>query len=742
MPAWTDQLRFAYQPVVNLTTGTVAALEIFARPERGDVLAQAHRSPALDVDLAALAIRHATHRETLLPLQVNLFAATAAEFPELTAFRSAVRASGRRPCEITLDLTGPYTHVPACALLEAVAELRADGFRICADGVGDGDIPLRLLGDLAPDIIKLDASLCADLDVRPGRAAVVRMVRQLCDELGGLLAVEGVETERSYAAVRLAGAQLGQGHLFAPPARRPAAEVFVPPQTPSASAMVAGSATPVRTTAGPTGTTVPVGTAGRAGRTGRAGATAPSGMPGTTVPAGTTRSAGAEVGGVSEAGGVGEAVGVTAGPPVAQFVQPAALLPVTASAEEVRSRLTGLPDVSGVLLVDADGVPVRAVDRNRFLLSLSGRYGHALYADRPALRLGDRPRTVGADATAWEVLDVIADGDRDRTGDDVAVVDERGRCIGVVHLADILRALAESRVEEAVRLNPLTRLPGSDAVNAEVDRRLAQGRAVAVSWLDVDGFKQVNDGAGFAAGDELIRAVGAALARAASGDAACRVGHIGGDDFLVLTDPDGLDAVAAAVLDVPWSAGGRPVTMSLATVVCPAGTVTGHAAAAAALAPLKKAAKGLIGASWVLSRLGSAHQEVRRGRVAGATAPAYASGTAPASAPGAAGASAPRTAPASAPDAVASAPEAAASASLPSESASLPSESASLPSAAGTTSGPSAAGATSGPSTASPSPSSPSPGAPSIQAPATPSAGSAPVGSLQDKYGGELRPTH
>lgn len=608
VPAWTDQLRFAYQPVVNLTTGTVAALEILARPERGDVLAQAHRSPALDVDLAALAIRHATHRETLLPLQVNLFAATAAEFPELTAFRAAVRASGRRPCEITLDLTGPYTHVPAGALLEAVAELRADGFRICADGVGDGDVPLRLLGDLAPDIIKLDASLCADLDVRPGRAAVVRMVRQLCDELGGLLAVEGVETERSYAAVRLAGAQLGQGHLFAPPARRPAAEVFVPPQTPSASAMVAGSATPVRTTAGTTGTTVP---------------------------------AGAEVDGVSEAGGVEEAVGVSAGPPVAQFVQPAALLPVTASAEEVRSRLTGLPDVSGVLLVDADGVPVRAVDRNRFLLSLSGRYGHALYADRPALRLGDRPRTVGADATAWEVLDVIADGDRDRTGDDVAVVDERGRCIGVVHLADILRALAESRVEEAVRLNPLTRLPGSDAVNAEVDRRLAQGRAVAVSWLDVDGFKQVNDGAGFAAGDELIRAVGAALARAASGDAACRVGHIGGDDFLVLTDPDGLDAVAAAVLDVPWSAGGRPVTMSLATVVCPAGTVTGHAAAAAALAPLKKAAKGLSGASWVLSRLGSAHQEVRRGRVAGATAPAYASGTAPASVPGAAGASAP-----------------------------------------------------------------------------------------------------
>ncbi|WP_169746106.1 bifunctional diguanylate cyclase/phosphodiesterase [Streptomyces violens] len=627
MPAWTDQLRFAYQPVVNLTTGSVAALEILARPEHGDVLTQARRSPGVDVELAALAVRHATQRETLLPLQVNLFATTAAEVPQLTALRAAVRAVGRRPCEITLDLTGPYTHVPARALLEAVAGLRADGFRICVDGVGDGDIPLRLLGDLAPDVIKLDASLCTDLDARPGRAAVVRMVRQLCDELGGLLAVEGVETERSYAAVLRAGAQLAQGHLFAPPARRPTAEVFVPARVPSA---------PVPSPAQALSTPLSSGAPSAESRSAAQAPSAPEPSPAQDQTPAPAPSPAMPVGGQD-------------GPPVAQFLQPAALLPVSASAEEVRRRLTGLPDVSGVLLVDADGVPVRAVDRDRFLLSLSGRYGHALYADRPALRLGDRPRTVGAGATAWEVLDVIADGDRARTGDDVAVVDERGRCIGVVHLADILRALAESRVEEAARLNPLTRLPGSDAVNGEVDRRIAQGRAFAVSWLDVDGFKQVNDGAGFAAGDELIRAVGTALDRAARGDAACRVGHIGGDDFLILTDPEGLEAIAAAVLDVPWSAGGRPVTLSLATVVCPAGAVTGHAEAAAALAPLKKAAKGLAGASWVLRRHGTAHHEVRRGRMPRPT-PSPAPGQAPSPTPGPAPSPAPSPAPGPTPD--------------------------------------------------------------------------------------------
>ncbi|MET9394440.1 GGDEF domain-containing protein [Streptomyces sp. NPDC006624] len=532
MHSWTDTLRFAFQPVVNLTTGAVAGLEILARPESGDVLAEARRDPGLDCRLAVSAVRAAVRKETLLPLFVNVFAGTLGDLGGLPALHDAVREAGRLPWEVTIDICPPYTHVPQTALLEAVAALRDQGFRICADGVGEGDVPLRLLSDLAPGLVKLDASLLA-------RPAVVRSMRTWCDGVGALLAVEGVETEGQCAAALAAGAQLAQGELFAPPARLPAADVYVPPRSPAAVA----------------------------------------------VP--------------------------RPGPSVREFVRPAALLPATASAGQVRALLTGSPDVSGVLLVDATGVPVRSVHRSRFLLSMSGRYGHALYADRPAAKLGDVPRTVGVGATAWEVLDVVAVGGRDRTSDDVAVVDEHGRCVGVVRLADLVRALAETRVEEAAGLNPLTRLPGSDAITGEVDRRLAAGRACALSWLDVDHFKQVNDGAGFAAGDELIRAVGRALQQSA-GDST-RVGHIGGDDFLVLTDPEDLEPLASSVLDVPWSAGGLPVTLSLATVLCAPGSVPDHRQAAACLAPLKKAAKALRGASWVLGRAGSPGHETRRG---------------------------------------------------------------------------------------------------------------------------------
>lgn len=91
-------------------------------------------------------------------------------------------------------------------------------------------------------------------------------------------------------------------------------------------------------------------------------------------------------------------------------------------------------------------------------------------------------------------------------------------------------------------------------------------------------------------------------------------------------------SAAASVLDAPWSAGGRPVTLSLATVLCAPGSVSDHRQAAGCLAPLKKAAKALHGASWVLGRAGVADHEIRRGSRP-TPKPASASASVPAPAP-------------------------------------------------------------------------------------------------------------
>ncbi len=98
-------------------------------------------------------------------------------------------------------------------------------------------------------------------------------------------------------------------------------------------------------------------------------------------------------------------------------------------------------ELLGVLLLDHRERPVAALDRARFLLSITGPYGHALYAKRPAQKLADPPRTVPLTAPALAALR-IAGTDQDRVYDDLIAVNEFGQCRGVVHISDIIRGLS------------------------------------------------------------------------------------------------------------------------------------------------------------------------------------------------------------------------------------------------------------------------------------------------------------
>lgn len=80
--------------------------------------------------------------------------------------------------------------------------------------------------------------------------------------------------------------------------------------------------------------------------------------------------------------------------------------------------------------------------------------------------------------------------------------------------------------------NPLTGLPGSPAIQAEVVRRLRDGAPFAFFYIDVDRFKDFNDAYGFAAGDRLLLGT-AGLVRRSLGEGF--VGHVGGDDFVAIS---------------------------------------------------------------------------------------------------------------------------------------------------------------------------------------------------------------
>ncbi|HEY2949427.1 MAG TPA: response regulator [Micromonosporaceae bacterium] len=95
------------------------------------------------------------------------------------------------------------------------------------------------------------------------------------------------------------------------------------------------------------------------------------------------------------------------------------------------------------------------------------------------------------------------------------------------------------RNQEFREVSPLTGLPGNNRILGEIANRVRGGAEYAVCHFDIDRFKSVNDAYGFVRGDEFITALARSLHRAvvAVGLPPAFLGHIGGDDFVVVCAP-------------------------------------------------------------------------------------------------------------------------------------------------------------------------------------------------------------
>jgi CBS domain containing-hemolysin-like protein len=116
-------------------------------------------------------------------------------------------------------------------------------------------------------------------------------------------------------------------------------------------------------------------------------------------------------------------------------------MPETATADDVLTAFNAERGVTSVVLVDAHQRPRHTIDRTRFLLAVSGPYGHALHAHKPAARLADPPRLVPRTVPAIAALRAAGKED-ERVYDDLVVTDEVGRCLGIVRVGDLIRSLS------------------------------------------------------------------------------------------------------------------------------------------------------------------------------------------------------------------------------------------------------------------------------------------------------------
>jgi diguanylate cyclase (GGDEF)-like protein len=143
------------------------------------------------------------------------------------------------------------------------------------------------------------------------------------------------------------------------------------------------------------------------------------------------------------------------------------------------------------------------------------------------------------------------------TPDDVVTGFETGADDYITKPFNIPELLAriKAQLARAARkpvLNPLTGLPGSILLTEEVRHRLKSGAQIALLYVDIDNFKAFNDTYGPARGDQVIHLVAQVIDEAlkASGTGSDFIGHIGGDDFAVVTTPDTVPELCSRIIEL------------------------------------------------------------------------------------------------------------------------------------------------------------------------------------------------
>ncbi len=109
-----------------------------------------------------------------------------------------------------------------------------------------------------------------------------------------------------------------------------------------------------------------------------------------------------------------------------------------------------------------------------------------------------------------------------------------------------LRELEQLRLDA----NPLTRLPGNLAIDREIDMRIATGKPFAHLFIDLDNFKAYSDRYGYKEGSDVLARVGQLIEELVhqEGGPEDLVGHIGGDDYVVISSIEKSEPLAQAII--------------------------------------------------------------------------------------------------------------------------------------------------------------------------------------------------
>lgn len=126
---------------------------------------------------------------------------------------------------------------------------------------------------------------------------------------------------------------------------------------------------------------------------------------------------------------------------------------------------------------------------------------------------------------------------------------EKQKYLGYLAPAELLKLTMSHQIGEIRKQNPMTKLPGNEAIRDHLTRAAEAGADRLVAYFDLDNFKPFNDKYGFRRGDRAILML-ANILKAEFQSEGVFVGHVGGDDFVVVAHGSACERVENQVPSV------------------------------------------------------------------------------------------------------------------------------------------------------------------------------------------------
>jgi diguanylate cyclase (GGDEF)-like protein len=475
------KLSALFQPILDLQNGQFLGFEGLIRgPADSTLHAPFNLFAAADKQGLSLEIEMLARQTVLeafaeLKLPGQLFLNVSPETLTHPSFKNGqtlafMRSINLDPARVVIEITENQPTYDFDGMRSALMHYRTMGFKIAIDDLGEGFSSLRLWSELQPEYIKIDMHFVQGVDRDPIKLQFLKSIQSIAESCGTRVIAEGVETEAELRVVRDIGIALGQGYFIARPN-----------PTPSLSA---------------SGDTSRIINSSNIALFPKAEFTRYS---------------------------------QTTAFKLLKYIEP---VNPEAVNDVIFERFSVDPELR-VIPVVKNALPIGLINRYQFIDRFARPFQRELLGKKPCSDLiQGAPLLVEKNMPIEELSHYMAEADS-RHFSDGFMITENKRYIGVASGQDLLREITQMQLEAARYANPLTMLPGNVPINEHIERLLRANAPFVACYCDLDHFKPFNDTYSYRKGDEMIQLTGRLLGWACDPKQDF-IGHIGGDDFILL----------------------------------------------------------------------------------------------------------------------------------------------------------------------------------------------------------------